>query len=198
MNIIKIVSLLVLINFTPSYSQDINNLISEVFNESEIYDLKKIETFFINKICIKNKKNHVKCFNKYFENIGKAKTTGNFDLMIPFSEQKNLYSNIKKSTFDEIWIFEEYKNEINQKENKKLRININGKYFKFLENLSYEYSEIKDYCEFIESNGDYSVALISESFGQLSENDIMKLKDKRMELVSIIFFLTLNDQLKRR
>lgn len=201
MKIAQIITFLFLIGITSSKAQNtaVDSSFIKVFNESEMKDLEKIQSFFLNKICLSNKPETdvIECYKNYFENIGKGSVSGNLDLMIPFTDQIKIYKEINKSTFNEIWVIEKLNNKINGNEYERIQINLDGKYAKFLKELSLEYSELKDYYEFLESKGDYSISAISQYYGQIPENEIIKLKDDRMSFISTIYFLTLNDQLLR-
>lgn len=200
MKTIQTIILFVLIGFvSKAQNLDSETTFTNIFNESEIKDLEKIQSFFNDKVCSQNiaEKNLVECYENYFKKIGKSSYTGNFNLLIPYSEQLNIYSEISKATFNEIWKIKELTNELNGKKYQEIKINLEGKYAKFLKELSLEYPEITEYYDFLESEGDYSISAISQYYAQISEDEINKMSDIRMRFISAIYFLTLNDKLLR-
>jgi len=88
-----------------------NKTISETFNESEINDLQIIFDFFNGQICDSNKLDYYslnECYEKYCSEIREQQKTENeFNPKLDFEQQLEMYKQIDKSTFKEIWYFQQ-------------------------------------------------------------------------------------------
>ncbi len=89
----------------------LNKTISETFNKSEIKDLQIIFDFFNEQICDSkelNKDSLNECYEKYCSEIRKQqKTEYEFNTRVNFEQQLEMYKQIDKSTFKEIWYFQQ-------------------------------------------------------------------------------------------
>jgi len=175
-----------------------NKTISETFNESEIKDLQIIFDFFNNQICNSKKLNNEslnECYEIYCYEIREQRKTGfNFNSKIDFEKQLEMYKRIDKSTFKEIWYFQNRK-DINSLDNYKyLEYSYLGKYKSFLKNYGQENKAIHNFYEGIEFEGGINPSTLGGLDIHYENFDI---SDIRTKLVIAIQYLTFNDQLER-
>jgi len=118
-------------------------------------ELNKISEFFKIQICFNMDADFKTCYKQIPHEYLEA--TGNgFWTNIDFEKQKELYSDISKSTFDEIWMFCEstyYPSEIKAKS---LCAVATGKYQKFLADLGKRNPRIAKYADRIQASGDFN------------------------------------------
>lgn len=198
--IYQIIALIVLIGCSTTSQEDLksNSTITTVFNESEIRDLTKILEFFNEQICATQQVDIIKlsdCYQSFFKRMAEAEKTGNIEIKIPFEEQQNLYNQINESTFNEIWNFGKSWNRNSPDTLKYIRFRYNGKYVKFLKELSNDDKIIKNYHDSFEAAGDISPSMIA---GLLMNYDYYNINDLRVRLVVAVHYLTMNDQYERK
>lgn len=169
--------------------------LSNNFTTEEKADLKKITNFFKNQMCLNMDSDFKTCYERIPHEYLEA--TGNrFWTNIDFEKQKELYEQISKSTFDQIWMFcksTEYKS---GKETKSLCANAIGKYYEYLVDLGKQNPIIAKYAERINASGDYSVLDI-QYWNVLNDKKYFDLNNPNIQLILAIHYLSLNDQEKR-
>lgn len=171
--------------------------LNDNFTSEQIVDLKKITDFFKEQMCLKMESDFKICYERTPHEYLEA--TGNgFWTNINFKEQKALYEQISKSTFDEIWDFCEstyfHPNEIKVKE---ICAAYNGKYQKFLADLGNSNPRIAEYLNRIQESGDYSWMDI-QYWDVLKKNrKYFDLNDPNIQLILAIHYLSINDQESR-
>ncbi|MBQ0786175.1 MAG: hypothetical protein KBT69_01650 [Oceanihabitans sp.] len=176
---------------TQYYTTELENN----FSSEQITDLNKISGFFKNQICLNMDSDFKTCYERIPHEYLEA--TGNgFWTDIDFEEQKKLYDEISKSTFNEIWMFCKTTNYSSGKESKSLCANASGKYQKFLIDLGKTNPRIAAYAKRIGDSGDFNSLDIHYN-NILSDNKYFNLKDPNMQLILAIHYLSLNKQQMR-
>ncbi len=168
-----------------------------IFNAKEIVDLQKLFDFFNEYVCetIDNRE-LTDCYKSFCIKIDKAKETGEFPFKIPFEKQREVYNEISKSTFKEIWSFgisrfRDFPNYTFQT----VYINPKGKYLKFLKEVGKENEALNEYCKTVENLGDVMQFYMLQ---HLLINEKIDLNDIRVKFIIAINILTLNDESERK
>ncbi len=165
------------------------------FTSEQIADLNKITEFFKSEMCLHMDSDFKTCYERTPHEYLEA--TGNpFWLNIDFEKQKELYQNISKSTFDEIWMFCKSTEFQTGKETKSLCANAIGKYYKYLVDLGKQNPKIAKYAERINASGDY-IGLDIRYWNVLKDKRSFDLNNQNIQLILAIHYLSLNDQEKR-
>ena len=176
---------------TQYYATELN----DNFTTEQISDLNKISDFFKNQICLNMDSDFKNCYERIPHEYLEATGSG-FWTNIDFEKQKELYGQISKSTFNEIWMFcksTEYKT---GKEIKSLCTNSTGKYYKYLSDLGNKNPRIAKYAERINASGDYN-GLDIQYWNVLNDKKHFDLNNPNIQLILAIHYLSLNDQEKR-
>jgi hypothetical protein len=216
-----IVTCLFIIGCTEKDELKSNSTITKVFNDTEIEDLTLLMDFFENQICSienKNRSNVNECYNSFIQRLTKSAETGNLDIKISFNKQKDIYSQINDSTFNEIWhigwMIEpskqvDIKDALAPPKDKESFEDVfgnsdtlswidlipNGKYSLFLKEYGNESPVIKKYHQSLIDASTLSPGMVSSI---MMNYDYYDIKDVRMKLVFAIHYLTLNDQTRRK
>ena len=162
------------------------------FSEKEIKDLTKIRSFFIDQLCGSDFKT---CYEKIDHDYLEASGTGIWE-NIDFTAQKKLYENISKSTFESIWMYCKAKNYKTNEEKKALCANAIGRYNNYLFDLGKQNPKIKEYADWVNASGDFS--LLQLSYSRISgHKKYFDLNDPNIQLILAIHYLSLNDNFKR-
>ena len=199
--IIYIIITVILTSCSTSESIELksNKTISETFNESEINDLQIIFDFFNGQICDSNKLDYNslnECYEKYCSEIREQQKTENqFNPKVDFEQQLEMYKNINKSTFNQIWGLSKSWNYKTSDTLKYLGLNTVGKYNMFLKKYGEENKPIFEYYENFNAAGDISPSMNASLIMQYELYDI---SDLRTKLIMAIHYLTLNDQIYRK
>ena len=166
------------------------------FSTEQISDLNKITNFFKNQICLNMDSDFKTCYERIPHEYLDA--TGNgFWTNIDFEKQKELYKQISKSTFENIWMFcksTEYKT---GKETKSLCANTIGKYYIYLSDLGKQNPKIAKYAEKVRASGDFNVLDI-QYWNIQKDKKHFDLNNPNTQLFLAIHYLSLNDQKKRK
>lgn len=192
----KKIYILLLFTFLISCkSQYSTTALSNNFSKEQIKDLNKITEFFKNQMCITMDSDFKKCYRKIPHEYLQA--TGNgFWTNIDFDQQKELYNQISKSTFDEIWMFSEATFYPSGTKAKSLSAVSTGKYQNFLEDFGRENPRIAKYAERIEASGDFGG--FDFNYREiLKDKKSFDLKDPNIQLILAIHYLSLNDHATR-
>lgn len=195
----KITYIIVLIILTSCGSYNLkqkslkySKVLNQNFEKKEINDLYKILNFFDNQITSSFKSESlIESYDLFNVKDLELKAEGLIFGNISFSKQKELYSSINKSTFNEIWnlgkSFEE-----NGKESSIVFIRTDGKYANYLQELGLKNNFIKIYIETIKNYNDIPPPL----FYTITENyKNFDITDENIRLMIAIHYLTLNDNL---
>ena len=193
---------MILISCTSSKSTELksNKTISETFNKSEIKDLQIIFDFFNGQICDSKKLNTNslnECYEKYCSEIREQqKTEYEFNPKVNFEQQLEIYKQIDKSTFNEIWYFQKSLPIRERKDTLKyISLNTRGKYIKFLEKYGEENKAIFEYFDSLKNAEDMSPVMFADLIMSYEKYET---KDIRTKLFISIHYLTLNDQFYRK
>ena len=170
---------------------------TKTFSAIEINDLLIIQNFFDKSIGLTEYKNQKDLINAYIDffklnsNIGKVT---DLKLPIDFKEQKDLYNQLDKRTFDDIWLIgSSTKMDLNDTL-KNIELNRHGKYMEFLKVFGKQNSVIDKYYNTLNVAGDISPAMVADMGIDYGSYDI---KDPKIRLIIAIHYLTLNDRIKR-
>lgn len=165
------------------------------FTAEQIADLNKITEFFKTQMCLDMDSDFKNCYERIPHEYLEA--TGNgFWTNIDFEKQKELYEQISKSTFDEIWMFCESTFYPGETKAKSLCANATGKYHKFLADLGKNNPRIAKYAERIYSSGDFN-GLDLPYWEILKNKKYFDLNDSNIQLILAIHYLSLNDNATR-
>ena len=165
------------------------------FSSEQISDLNKISTFFKTQMCLNIDSDFKTCYERipheYLEAIGIG-----FWTHINFEEQKNIYDQISKSTFNEIWMFCESTYYPSETKTKEICAVSSGKYQKYLSDLGKKHPRIAKYAERIQASGDFNSFDI-KYWEVLKDKKIFELEDPNIQLILAIHYLSMNDQSAR-
>ncbi|SFN99032.1 hypothetical protein [Salegentibacter flavus] len=193
MKILVIGIIILQLNFSCSAQHSTTELKNH-FSSDQISDLNKITEFFKNEICSGKERDFKKCYEKIPHDYLYA--TGNeFWNNIDFSKQKELYNQISKSTFEEIWSFCKTTYPDSGKTKTSICAVPNGKYQKYLSELGKNNPKIAEYAKRLNDLGDFGFGLFHQNIASDKKN--FDLNNPNIQLVVAIHFLTLNDQEKR-
>ena len=165
------------------------------FSTEQISDLNEISIFFKNQMCLNMDSDFRTCYERIPHEYLEATGSG-FWTNINFEKQQELYEQISKSTFSEIWTFcksTEYKTGF---ETKNICPVVNGKYQKYLTEIGETNPSIAEYAKHIRNSGDFSVKGI-RYWKVLNKKKYYDLKDPNIQLILAIHYLSLNDQERR-
>lgn len=162
------------------------------FSVQQISDLNKTKDFFKNQVC---KTDFKTCFNITNHDSLLANGVGIWT-KIDLNEQEQLYKNISKSTFAEIWMFCESTFYPSKIKAKSLCASTSGKYLKYLYDLGKTNPRIAKYAKKIELSGNFN-SLDLQYHEIINENDAFDLNDPNIQLILAIHYLSINDQVKR-
>jgi len=197
-NMKRHIQILLLLILSFNCNAQINELkscriVNSIFNESEIQDLETITNFFEKKIC--NKDSIEKCYYSFIAKLIRNEENGElFNIEIPFEEQTELYQDINKETFANIWFFQKVWTRNSADTLKSLNYNYNGKFIAFLKEYGKNEKNIEIYYQTFIASEDISPSMYVQMLLNIKE---MNIKDIRNRLVIAIHYLTINDNLKR-
>ena len=165
------------------------------FTNEQIADLNRISDFFKDQICINKDADFRSCYEKIPHDYLQAYGSG-FWTNINFEKQKELYSQISKSTFNEIWKFCRTTHTKSGLDFKSICAISNGKYQKYLADLGKSNPRIAEYAKRIWNSGDYDS--FDFNFREIIEDKKdFNLKDPNIQLILAIHYLSLSDQDQR-
>lgn len=170
-----------------------DSTISSVFNPTEIEDLSKILSFFEHQICSVEKmetSNIEACYQSFLERIKRETENGLIPLHISFKEQKTLYQQIKDSTFNQIWVFNQQTMPNSNDTLKSIGLKHNGKYIEFLSEYGKLNSVIDTYYNNYIASGDLGPSMVNEL---IQNYQVYDLSQVNIRLIIAIHYLTLND-----
>ena len=160
------------------------------FSEKQISDLNKITEFFKENVCPNMVSDFKTCYLNTNHDSLQVVAYG-IESKINFDKQKELYKQISKSTFNEIWRFREssYPNGIKAKT---IDLVQTGKYQKFLTDLGKTNERIAEYAYKVEAVGIFlPLDIVYQDV--LEDQKQFNLDDPNIQLVLAIHYLTRND-----
>ena len=165
------------------------------FTAEQIADLNKITKFFKSEMCLHMDSDFKTCYERTPHEYLEATVNG-FWTNIDFEKQKELYKEIEKSTFNEIWMFCESTYYPSETKAKDLCAVTKGKYIKYLIDLGKTNQRIAKYVERIQGSGDFNGFDIQYR-EVLKNKKYFDLNDPNIQLILAIHYLSLNDQSTR-
>ena len=195
-----ILTMIVAISCSSQRQDSLSNdsTVKMVFDSSEINDLLKIQDFFDKSIGLtdKNKDEDVlKVYADFFNTNSEIEKVADLELPINFNDQKDLYNQIDKKTFENIWSIGWSRKMDSNDTLKNVELNRHGKYVEFLKTLGKQDSIIDKYCTGLEVAGDISPAMVADLVKNYNNYNI---KDPKIRLMIAIHYLTLNDKFERK
>ena len=188
----KLLIFVFIILITSCKSQYSTTALRNNFSADQIEDLNKITEFFKEQMCFNTQSDFRKCYKRIPHDYLKAYGSG-FWTNINFDQQKDLYNQISKKTFNEIWMFSTATFYPSGTKAKSLSAVALGKYQKFLEDFGKHNPRIAKYAERIKANGDFSG--FDFNYREiLKDRKSFDLKDPNIQLILAIHYLSLNDQ----
>jgi len=164
------------------------------FSKEQISDLNKITEFFKENVCTNINSDFKTCYRE--TNHDSLIDSGyGMDLKINFDKQKELYKQISKSTFNEIWRFSEYTN-LSGTKAKSIDLVSTGRYQKYLKDIGKTNKIIAKYAYKIEAVGTFMPQDIVY-WEVLHDQKHFNLDDPNIQLILAIDYLTKNDILFR-
>lgn len=160
--------------------------ITDIFSKTEISDLLKIQHFFDKNIGLDKANKQKKLdevYSKFFLKNSKIDQQEDLKLSIRFDNQKELYTQLDKKTFNDIW-------KVSSK-SKRLSLNPKGKYASLLKEVGKKDSVINNYYNGLQRVGDISPSIVSDLLKNYKNYNI---KNPKVRLMIAIHYLTLNDQ----
>lgn len=165
------------------------------FTANQLNDLNQISEFFKDQICINSDDDLRDCYERIPHDYLKAYGDG-FWTNIDFEQQKELYNQISKSTFNEIWMFSNATFYPSGTKRKSLSAVATGKYQKFLADFGKRNPRIAKYAKRIEASGDFSG--FDFNYREIiKDKKSYNLKDPNIQLILAIHYLSMNDQSTR-
>lgn len=165
------------------------------FSTEQVSDLNKITAFFKNQMCLNMDSDFETCYKRIPHEYLEATGDG-FWANIDFEKQQELYNEISKSTFDEIWMFCESTYYPSKTKAKSICAVGTGKYQKYLSDLGKANPRIAKYAERIQASGDFS-SLDIQYRQVLKDKKYFDLNDPNIQLILAIHYLSMNDQTTR-
>ena len=163
------------------------------FTKEQITDLNKINSFFIKEVLKPNNSNFKESFKTIFESVN---LYGIDTLLnnVNYKKQKELYNDILKSTFNEIWelktnTIEQFKGETY------LLPKYKGKFQEFLKQLSKTNQLAKSCYTKMEQSGDFDILSFSNTIS--SKFNEIDFKDFNNQLIISIYYLSMIDDYER-
>lgn len=199
-NLLLISAMIIALSCATQRQNDLANdqTIKALFNETEINDLTKIQSFFDKSIGSKvneNEENLEKLYTNFFLQNSDIEKASDFKLSINFGEQKELYNQLDKRTFDDIWVIGWLTKMDSNDTLKIIQLNRQGKYVELLKTIGEQDSTINNYYNSLEIAGDISPSMFADL---IKNHKNYNLKDPKIRLIIAIHYLTLNDQFERK
>lgn len=193
--LLPIFTVLILQVFNSCKTQYSTTDLNANFTDEQIADLNRITDFFKREICLNMDADFKTCYERIPHEYLEATGSG-FWTNINFDEQKELYNQISKSTFKEIWMFCESTYYPSKIKAKNICAVGTGKYQKFLADLGKANPKIAIYAERIQASGDFSTLDI-QYWDVLNDKRSFDLNDPNIQLILAIHYLSMNDQAAR-
>ena len=168
------------------------------FNTTEMNDLAKIQRFFDESIGFterEKQENLEKVYTDFFLQNSDIEKESDFKLSINFNDQKELYDQLDKKTFDNIWEISRWSEWNSNDTLKRIQLNREGKYLQFLKTFGEQDSVINNYYNSLEIAGDISPTMIADLVKNYKNYNV---NDPKIRLIIAIHYLTLNDQFERK
>lgn len=175
-----------------SKSLENHSIITEIYTQEEIEDLKKVMIFFESRICeskVFSLKDTYKCYDDYLFGIKKKIKDEDINFnFLAIDDLEKLQEIIGDKSFNQIWNYKIVK----EKNNEIILVNNKGKYMEFLNKYSEDNKKIQSYYNLLKSSSGYiSPSIIFDIF--INKN-YYNLNDERDKLLIAIHCLTANKQ----
>jgi len=164
------------------------------FDTEQISDLKVLTKFFKSKICEDNSSGFKNCY----ENIYPEFLEKDWNPILERIEYKNqieVYKQINKSTFNDIWTFCEITECCPDIKYNRACLNLDGKYFSFLKEISNSNTIVNKYTKWIIETGDIQLGYLENEI--LNNQSEFNLNNPNLQVILAIDYLSQNDQQKR-
>ncbi len=199
-NLFLISTMIIALSCTTQRQNDLSNdlTIKESFNTTEINDLTKIQSFFDKSIGLTEsdkQDNLEKVYTDFFLQNSDIEKMSDFKLSINFNDQKGMYNQLDKKTFDNIWTISWLTKPDSNDSLKYIQLNRQGKYVEFLKSLGQQDSVINNYYNSLEIAGDISPTMVGDLIKNYKNYNI---KDPKVRLIIAIHYLTQNDKFERK
>lgn len=172
-----------------------DKLLSESFTDNELQNLAKIVDFFESEIIINqnlSKTENYKVFTNKSANYVLQNDT--FKLKIDYKNQQKLYGSLDSSFFKEIWVFYAQKKwkvgNLHFEEEAQYNINIVGKFFKYLKDLSKHDSIVNDFHKNASISNDINFPAGAQFLAQIQKEEFQSINRK---LFFAFYFLSANE-----
>ena len=160
-----------------------------VFGKEEIRDLEKILSFFDDLVCKQDSpatENVISCYRNLLNRMKNDATSGNVDVQISNNKIQQLLNQIGDGTFDQIW----YLRGVDSNQSDAIDINLEGKYFAFLDEVGKTNPKIRIYCEKLRNSGVVSPSMVSDI---LYDHEEYNIEEEKIRLIIAIHYLTINN-----
>ncbi|MCL3782229.1 hypothetical protein EMN47_17715 [Prolixibacteraceae bacterium JC049] len=199
-NLLLISTMIIALSCTTQRQNDLLNdqTIKESFDTTQINDLVKIQSFFDKSIGLTEndkQENMGKVYNDFFLQNSNIKKVSDLKLSINLNDQKALYNQLDKNTFNDIWEISWSKKGYSTDTLKHIQLNRQGKYVELLKTIGKQNTVISNYYNSLEIAGDISPSMFADLIKNYKNYDI---KDPKIRLIIAIHYLTLNDQFERK
>lgn len=174
---------------------DIGNYqeINEIFDRTEIQDLREIIQFFNTAICTSENLSNDdvnKCYNQYLKRLNENLTTEvGLELQISFEDQKAFLEQLNPNTLNQIWSYEKIWNKTS--DTLEIRDYNLGKYMEFLKEFGKANDKANKYYENLMSIGVISPSAFADMLINYREYNT---EDERIKLLIAIHYLTINEE----
>ena len=172
-----------------------NLTFKQTFTTNEIQDLERLFDFFNQSICDDSiMANSNVCYQAFFQRMATTEGTSMSELNIPYSLQKQVYSEFGDSTFDQIWTIGWAVPHKSEDTLKSIMFKHDGKYVKFLKKVGETDSSINYYYQYFMEAGDLGPSMVE---GVRVNHHYFDVEDIRVRFIIALHYLTLNDQWAR-
>lgn len=195
LQIILTVMVITLVGCTH-YPSDIGDykLVKQVFNDTEVDDLRKIITFYNNAVCDSENadiQNILDCHEQYFKRMKANEPTGSVEINISNKAQQKMMRDISPDTFKELWQPSRVWKHRNFPPLETIVFNYDGKYVNFLKAFGQENPNVASYHDTFKMAGDIAPGMFASVQMFYEDYDM---RDERIKLFVAMHYLTLNEQ----
>lgn len=160
-----------------------DKLLSESFSDNELENLAKIVEFFENEIIIDKGLSKPENYKIFTNNSAKyVLKNDTIKLKIDYKNQQKLYRSLDSSFFKEIWVFyAQKKSKVGNlyfEEEAKYNMNIVGKFFKYLKNLSKYDRIVNDFHKNASISNDINFPAGAQFLAQIKKEEFENINRK--------------------
>lgn len=187
LSILSVALLFFLFNRCSNSSAD-ENLIDKYYSNNEIEELDKIKSFVINQMSKNCTEKSVECLYDYFQQFKDLRPADEVELGFSRDAQKILIESLDEQLFDDIWGYC-VAEAGTLASTKFLCINTNGRFSKFLAELTSDNEKLKRYGETLQLAGAYTPFM---DVTLLKQTERFNLHSRNEMLIVAIHLFTLN------